>query len=251
MSTFSRLAVCCALFSCALAHLDINYPVSSWTHSEEQQEEGGVCGGGTRSQAVTWGTENAFLSLSGDEGHTVRVLMASSNSSNADTDIAGSSSFPLTLAQNTTFPSSGNLCLPLTLPADYIVGKVLLVPADTSATVVVEHDAPIVNPATGGNYTYYDYYCSNSTIPALESCSCHCHGDHEHCDESCSAERVQAAAEECAAAAGGSADASASGTSAKGSIGGTQESGDSSGAGVLSLSGGAVILAAVGAVIMA
>jgi len=115
MSAVLRLAALSALASVALAHVDINFPLVSsilhvssaakdpyltrrlhqgtWTHTEEQQEEGGVCGGGSRVAGVAWGVQSAFVSLSGDEGNSVRVLLASTNSTTADTEIADASSF--------------------------------------------------------------------------------------------------------------------------------------------------------------
>ncbi|GAA5853025.1 hypothetical protein JCM8547_004775 [Rhodosporidiobolus lusitaniae] len=202
-SVFRLLAAGALASSLAHAHLDLNYPTSSWNFTEEQQETGATCGGGTRVAAVAWGTQNAFVSLSGDEGHSVRILLASDNSTTANVTVESASSFPIVLSESATFSSSGNLCLPVTLPTDYI-SDIVLVPTDSSAATVFEHEAAVVNPSTGGNYTFYDYYCSNGTIAALDTCSCHCHGDHEHCDESCSAERVSTAAAECAAAASGS-----------------------------------------------
>lgn len=86
MSTILRLLVLSAFVTSALCHVEINFPLvsllevgltkahndvlqGSWNHTEEQQEQGGVCGGGQRVPGVVWGTTNAFVSLSGDEGH--------------------------------------------------------------------------------------------------------------------------------------------------------------------------------------
>ncbi|ORY80690.1 hypothetical protein BCR35DRAFT_341471 [Leucosporidium creatinivorum] len=218
MSAALRLVALSALASVALAHVDINYPLGTWTHTEEQQEEGGVCGGGSRVAGVAWGAQSAFVSLSGDEGNSVRVLLASTNSTTADTEVADASSFPIVLAENATFSSSGNLCLPISLPAGYVSGsratlyveasgddetisscaEVVLIPdLNNGNTTVMEHGQAVVNEATGGNMTYFDYYCSNSTIPALDTCSCHCHGTSPHCDDTCSAERLETATAEC------------------------------------------------------
>lgn len=126
---------------------------------------------------------------------------------------------PIVLSEGAAFSESGNLCLPVNLPASYVSGsratlyveamgdgetvsscagepfgdsqfgaelitsrfpapELVLVPSQLSNATVVEHGAAVVNEQTGGNYTFLDYYCSNSTIPALDTCSCHCHGDH-------------------------------------------------------------------------
>ncbi|GAA6018208.1 hypothetical protein JCM10207_002867 [Rhodosporidiobolus poonsookiae] len=221
MPSLFNLIAASAVASSALAHVAINYPTSSWNFTEEQQEEGGFCGGGSRVAGVAFGTENGFISLSGDEGATVRVLLASSNSATENTTVSSASDFPIVLSEGATFSSSGNLCLPLNLPTNYTAGahatiyvaavdgsetvsscaEVNLVPADTSSATVYSHNSPVVNPA-GGNYTNYDYYCSNSTIAALDTCgSCHCHGDHAHCPDTCSAEGVEAANAQCAGTA--------------------------------------------------
>ncbi|GAA5916752.1 hypothetical protein JCM6882_003046 [Rhodosporidiobolus microsporus] len=222
MSSILRLLAASAVASTALAHLDINYPTSSWSFTEEQQEEGGVCGGGSRVSAVAWGTQNGFVSLSGDEGHSVRVRLASSNSTSENVTVSDASSFNINLLEGATFSSSGNLCLPLTLPTGFVTGsratlyveatgegetvsscaEVVLVPADSGASVAIEHGAAVINPSTGGNYTVSEFYCSNSTIPARE-CSCHCHDSSAHCDDNCSADRLTQANEECAAIASG------------------------------------------------
>ncbi|BGP17102.1 hypothetical protein JCM10213_003881 [Rhodosporidiobolus nylandii] len=266
MPSLLRLLPLAAVASTALAHLEIHYPTSVWTTTEDQQEEGGVCGGGTRGASVAWGTEGAFVSLSGDEGQTVRVLLASSNSSSENTTISDASSFPITLSEGAAFSSSGNLCLPLNLPTNYVPGSkatlyveatgddetVNLVPANTSAALVIDHGSPVVNPETGGNYTHYEFYCSNGTVPALDTCSCHCDGDHEHCDDSCPDERVQAAAQECAAGASGSSLASSTSSgqpTASGSNGAAAETGSSNAAGQTEIAGAAAaMLALVGAV---
>ncbi|BGP42549.1 hypothetical protein JCM10450v2_006653 [Rhodotorula kratochvilovae] len=281
--TLRTLAVAAAFAATASAHLDLNYPTSSWDLTEEQQEQGGVCGGGSRVAAVAWGTEGAFVSLSGDEGHSVRILLASTNSMTENTTIADASSFPIVLSEGASFSSSGNLCLPVALPTNYTSGaratlyveatgegetvsscaEVVLVPANSGSSVVIEHGAAVVNPETGANMTVADYYCSNSTIAALDTCSCHCHGDSEHCDESCSAERVSAAAQECAApassssaASSGAPSASASQTpAASGTVGqeaAAESQGGSSGAGSLQVGGVvAAMLAVAGAAVLA
>ncbi|TNY21114.1 hypothetical protein DMC30DRAFT_332771, partial [Rhodotorula diobovata] len=222
-----------ALAGLAAAHLDINYPTSSWDFTEEQQEQGGVCGGGSRVAAVAWGTDSAFVSLSGDEGHTVRVLLGTSSSTTENVTVTDASSFPLVLSEGASFSSSGNLCLPVTLPTDLPTGtratlfveatgedesvsscaEVVLVPTNSGSTVVIEHGAAVVNPETGANMTVRDYFCSNGTIAALDTCSCHCHGGEEHCDDSCSPEHVSAAAAECSAASSSPSASSASGSS--------------------------------------
>ncbi|GAA5934121.1 hypothetical protein JCM3775_002880 [Rhodotorula graminis] len=280
MRTLASLA---ALAGLASAHLDINYPTSSWTFTEEQQEQGGVCGGGSRVAAVAWGTDSAFVSLSGDEGHVVRVLLATSGSTTENATVSDASSFPTVLSQGATFSSSGNLCLPVTLPTDLATGtratllveatgdgetvsscaEVVLVPADSGSSVVVDHGAAVVNPDSGANMTVRDYYCSNSTIAALDTCSCHCHGGSEHCDDSCAPERIATAAAECSASAGAggsssssSSAAAAAAPSATGTVGQeaaasepTQQGG-SSGAGTLSVTLGAVVLVGVGAAVL-
>ncbi|GAA5836649.1 hypothetical protein JCM9279_000454 [Rhodotorula babjevae] len=279
------LATVAALAGLASAHLDINYPTSSWNFTEEQQEAGGVCGGGSRVAAVAWGTDSAFVSLSGDEGHVVRVLLASSGSTTENVTVNDASSFPTVLSQGAAFSSSGNLCLPVSLPTDLPTGtratlfveatgdgetvsscaEVVLVPADSGSSVVIDHGAAVVNPETGANMTVRDYYCSNSTIAALDTCSCHCHSGKEHCSDSCSPERLATAAAECSAAAGGSSSSSSSAASSAGpsaSATGTvgQEAaaseptqGGSSGASAVSVLGGgaaAAVLAVVGAAVL-
>lgn len=137
------------------------------------------------------------MSLSGDEGHTVRVLLGTSSSTTENVTVTDASSFvspllpvscptqahhlpsrpfasqPLVLSEGASFSSSGNLCLPVTLPTDLPTGtratlfveatgedesvsscaEVVLVPADSGSTVVIEHGAAIVNPETGANMT--------------------------------------------------------------------------------------------------
>ncbi|GAA5824443.1 hypothetical protein JCM11251_000423 [Rhodosporidiobolus azoricus] len=222
MSTLLRLFAASAVITTAFAHIDLNYPTSQWSFTEEQQEQGGVCGGGSRVTAVAWGNQNAFVSLSGDAGNTVRVRLASSNSTTENVTVTDASSFNINLSEGATVPESGNLCLPINLPNSnvFVVGskatlyveatgegetvsscaEVVLVPADSGTSVAIEHGAAVSNPS-GGNYTVRDFYCSNSTIPARE-CSCHCHGDHAHCDESCSSDRLTQANEQCTATEG-------------------------------------------------
>ncbi|GAA5896584.1 hypothetical protein JCM8208_004239 [Rhodotorula glutinis] len=276
--TMRSLATVAALAGLASAHLDINYPTSSWNFTEEQQEAGGVCGGGSRVAAVAWGTESAFVSLSGDEGHVVRVLLASSGSTTENVTVSDASSFPTVLSEGAAFSSSGNLCLPVSLPTDLPTGsratlfveatgdgetvsscaEVVLVPADSGSSVVVDHGSAVVNPETGANMTVRDYYCSNTTIAALDTCSCHCHDGKEHCDDSCSPERLELAAAECSAAAAGGSSSSSAPSSAAPSASGTvgQEAtaseptqGGSSGAGTLSVTVGGAAAAAVMAVV--
>ncbi|GAA6034482.1 hypothetical protein JCM8097_005351 [Rhodosporidiobolus ruineniae] len=245
---------------------------SSWNFTEEQQEAGGFCGGGSRGAAVAWGTQNGFVSLSGDAGQSVRLLLAAVDSTTENTTVADASSFPIVLSEGATFSESGNLCLPINLPTNYTSGahatlyaeatgdgetvsscaEVVLVPADSGASAVSQHGSSVSNPA-GGNYTTYDYYCSNGTIPALDTCSCHCHGDHGHCGSTCSEERVAQSNAECAAAAYGSslpASSAASSTpapTATGSTGAAAESsttGGSNGAGKFGVSVAAVLAVA-------
>ncbi|KAK4050053.1 hypothetical protein OIO90_005243 [Microbotryomycetes sp. JL221] len=216
-----KSSLCFASFvALAAAHIDINYPTSSWVSSDSANETA-VCGGASRGTAVSWGTQNPTLSISGDAGHTIRILMATTNSASENTTITDASSFPITLAEGVTLPESGNLCLSLTLPdQDFVQGaratlmveatgddetdvscaEVVLVPADTAAAPAIEHGEPVLDPTTGDELTLRQYWCPNSDgqILALDPCSCHCHGTESHCSDECSTERIDAANVQCA-----------------------------------------------------
>ncbi|KAM0753684.1 hypothetical protein T439DRAFT_322573 [Meredithblackwellia eburnea MCA 4105] len=198
----------------ALGHVDINYPLGAWNGTEEQQETGAICGGAARAAAYSWGTQQPFVSLSGDPGQSVRVLLSTTNSTSTNTSISSAESFPIVLAGNATFSSSGNLCLPVNIPGTYVTGsratlfveasggehneavsacaELVLVPTNVNNLTVVASDGH------DSGVTYYNYYCSNSTIAALDTCTCHCHETHAHCSSSCPTDRLAAANEGCA-----------------------------------------------------
>ncbi|GAA5995874.1 uncharacterized protein JCM10292_004799 [Rhodotorula paludigena] len=215
---FRAIAAASVLAAAVQAHVEINYPTGEWDFTSEQQESGAVCGGGSRPAALAWGTEDAFVSISGDEGNTVRILLATSGSASENATVQDTSSFPIVLSEGATFSSSGNLCLPVFLPDNVTTGargtvyvevngddgtlsscaEVSLVPANTGSTVVVEHGGAVINSETGANMTVRDYYCSNSTI-AARACSCHCHGASEHCGSTCTEQEQLDARAQCEA----------------------------------------------------
>lgn len=71
----------------------VHWRQGEWDFTSEQQESGAVCGGGSRPAALAWGTEDAFVSISGDEGNTVRILMATSGSASENATVQDASSF--------------------------------------------------------------------------------------------------------------------------------------------------------------
>ncbi|KAM0792688.1 hypothetical protein ACM66B_002468 [Microbotryomycetes sp. NB124-2] len=170
----STLALVLSLAVVASAHVDINYPTSSWTTAAEgpTPQVDNICGSSaTRSTPVSWGTQNPLVSVSGDAGHVLRISLATSNSTTENATVTDGSSFPILLAQNVTLPESGNLCLSLTLPSNsnFIAGaratllvesqgedefdtacaEIVLVPADTASSPAFQHGEPVISQETG------------------------------------------------------------------------------------------------------
>lgn len=201
----------------ALCHVDINWPLTQFDGTEEQQETGALCGGAQRGTSYAWGIggSNPFVSLSGDPGQNITVRLSTRE------NITSINDFNITLIENAVFPESGNYCQNVRIPGANSIAPgtfgTLIAQASgdgesvsaCSAVVLIndlkDRDLPAMlgeEPVTlnGRNITMYEFYCSNSTIPAREetACDCHCHGVEEHCSASCSKERVEEARKECA-----------------------------------------------------
>lgn len=83
-----------SLASVAAAHIDIVYPQGSWTHTEDQQDTGAVCGGGTRVSSFAWGTENSFVAVAGDAGELGQCSRVRSTGALADEEASRSHHSP-------------------------------------------------------------------------------------------------------------------------------------------------------------
>ncbi|KIW99535.1 uncharacterized protein Z518_11274 [Rhinocladiella mackenziei CBS 650.93] len=199
-----------------VAHININYPLGQWNFTEEEQEEGAFCGGGTSGSASAWLAQDPFISLSGDAGETVTVRFIYSNYNPNGTEVFEGSidnpvDFNTTLVENVTIPDSGNLCVDTTLPELAIgaVGVLYIAAVDpqtgsnVSSCATIEYIPETLEgqlvPET--NLTYREFYCSNSTdLPVAEtSCDCHCHDAEPHCTGVCSDEEIEAARDQCTA----------------------------------------------------
>ncbi|KAK7047151.1 hypothetical protein VNI00_006816 [Paramarasmius palmivorus] len=212
-----RVLTSCVFVSAVVAHVDINWPRGQWTFTEEQQEQGGVCGGGQTDTAWAYNTVDPFISISGDSKELVTVKLVTANSTDASSlpQINDANVFNVTLAENVEISDSGNLCFDVSLPsfAPGVQGIIYVAATDpesgrnvsTCASVVFVPSSldgepvnlPTPTTPTGNTIArtaqrFLRDQAATATAMAITLSS-------EHCDAGCSDAEVEAAAKECAA----------------------------------------------------
>uniref|UniRef100_A0A0W0FQ34 Copper acquisition factor BIM1-like domain-containing protein n=1 Tax=Moniliophthora roreri TaxID=221103 RepID=A0A0W0FQ34_MONRR len=142
------------------AHANINWPRRQWNFTEQQQEEGSVCGGGQMDTTWAYNTM-AFHFI------TVKLVTANSTNSGSLPQINNANVFNVMLTENVKISDSGNLCFNVSL-LQFIPGAqgviyiaatssesaVVFAPSSLDGQPVIVNSKMAVNLTTNANYTY-------------------------------------------------------------------------------------------------